>query len=500
MKRWGITIGLLVIVLVFGLNAYSEFPKMGKGKIGISLKSKLKDTGSRFSALVIMKEQADLSGAENIDDVQEKRRYVYDQTRNTALKAQVDIVQWLNEQNVKFRRFHIANMLALYDVSPSLIEKIAERKDVEKIVSNPSVKLDLPTLSLGDNSRNVLDAIGQNIISTGASKVWTEFNNRGRGIVVAGQDTGIQWNHPALIKQYRGYQETGVVHDYNWHDAVHADVGNGSNRCGYDTAAPCDDNAHGTHTVGTIVGDEGSVNTIGMAPDAKWIGCRNMDAGVGTPATYIECFEFFLAPYPQNGNPMMDGDTSKTPDVINNSWGCPQDEGCEGSEMLFVVKALSAAGVMVVVSAGNDGPGCATIKDQPAHLSGDVLSVGAIDYRTGEIANFSSRGPSAFTGLIGPDLTAPGVTIRSAVPGSKYAQYGWSGTSMAGPHVAGAVALLWSIRPELYGKIKETAEILTKTADPKTASQTCGSVPGSSIPNNTFGFGILNIYNAVSNR
>ena len=67
--------------------------------------------------------------------------------------------------------------------------------------------------------------------------------------------------------------------------------------------APCDDKGHGTHTIGTAIGDDGMGNQIGMAPGAKWIGCRNMDQGNGTPARYIECMEFFLAPYPVGGTP-----------------------------------------------------------------------------------------------------------------------------------------------------------------------------------------------------
>ena len=59
-----------------------------------------------------------------------------------------------------------------------------------------------------------------------------------------------------------------------------------------------------------------------MAPGAKWIGCRNMDENVGTPARYIECMEFFLAPYPVNGDP-GDGDPSLAPDITINSWGLP---------------------------------------------------------------------------------------------------------------------------------------------------------------------------------
>src|SRR5690606_12774389 len=160
-----------------------------------------------------------------------------------------------------------------------------------------------------------------NITAFGAAKVWEELKVRGEGIVIAGQDTGYEWDHPALKHQYRGNLGRAVNHNYNWHDAIHAPIQRAGNKCGYDLAATCDDNDHGTHTMGTMVGNDGGENQIGVAPAAKWIGCRNMDAGVGTPQTYIECFEYFLAPYPYGANAMMAGDPTKAPHVINNSWG-----------------------------------------------------------------------------------------------------------------------------------------------------------------------------------
>src|SRR4029078_3292034 len=128
---------------------------------------------------------------------------------------------------------------------------------------------------------------------------------------------------------------------------------------------PCDDNGHGTHTMGTVVGDDGAGNQVGMAPGAKWIGCRNMDQGNGTPATYIECMEFFLAPYPVGGTPAQ-GDPSKAPDITTNSWGCPPSEGCALGTLQAAVEAQRAAGILMVVAAGNSGAACSTTTDPPS--------------------------------------------------------------------------------------------------------------------------------------
>jgi subtilisin family serine protease len=291
-----------------------------------------------------------------------------------------------------------------------------------------------------------------------------------------------------------------VDHNYNWHDAIGVKV-DGKSKCKYNSKEPCDDNDHGTHTLGTVLGSEGETNQIGVAPGAQWIGCRNMDNGTGRPQFYMECFEFLLAPFPQGGDSMVDGEPDLGAHVINNSWGCPQagsyNEGCESDEFRHVLKALKMAGIMVVVSAGNDGSACSTINDQPASISDLTFSVGAYSHRRDQIAGFSSRGPSLLDGEIGPDVVAPGVSIRSAVTKGKYDQWMWSGTSMAGPHVAGIVALMWSANPKLIGKVDETAELIRSTAKPKKSQEYCGKIFGSQIPNNTFGYGVVDAYAAV---
>ena len=115
----------------------------------------------------------------------------------------------------------------------------------------------------------------------------------GQGIVVGNEDTGMRWTHNALKPHYRGWNGTTADHNYNWHDSIHGRGG----ICGaeHDIAAVRRQrprHAHDRHHVG----DDGAGNQIGVAPGAKWIGCRNMDQGNGTPATYTECFQWFIAP------------------------------------------------------------------------------------------------------------------------------------------------------------------------------------------------------------
>jgi serine protease AprX len=301
----------------------------------------------------------------------------------------------------------------------------------------------------------------------------------------------VRWTHPALRDQYRGWDGVSASHAYNWHDAIHD--GHPMNACGNDSPEPCDDQGHGTSVAGLAVGDDGGENRIGVAPGARWIGCRNMDISVGTPARYIECFEFFLAPTDENGeNPRPELGA----DVVNNSWTCPEAEGCTDPDVLRpAVEALRAAGVAQSFAAGNSGPECGSAFLIPPIYEAS-FAVGATNLQDG-LANFSARGPVLVDGSnrIKPDIVAPGVGVRSSQPSppflDPYTIFG--GTSGASPHVAGAVALLWSALPYLAGRVDETEELLETSAVPLTSAIVCSGLPGSEVPNPLFGWGRLDV-------
>jgi len=469
-------------------------------KLSPYVRKQIDQDNNQIDALIVLSQQARLSNDLDNLSASERRHAVVDSLRAVATKSQASIRAKLIAKGIRFQPYYIHNMIAVYGVSQSDLMELTSRDDIGQVIGNPVVRA-LPVISMEQSIADARTAVGANITSTGADRVWSEFQNKGEGIIVAGQDTGYEWTHPALKTHYRGWNGSIADHNYNWHDAIHdAITSGGTNKCGFNAAAPCDDDQHGTHTMGTIVGDDGAGNQIGMAPGAKWIGCRNMDRGMGRPSTYIECFEFFLAPFPVGGDSFTDGDPDQAPHVINNSWGCTTEEGCTEAETLPVLKNLKAAGIMVVASAGNEGSGCKTIGAPPAMHSDDTFSVGAHNHQGGAIAYFSSRGPSKHDNQIGPDITAPGVSIRSSVPGGSYSGSMWSGTSMAGPHVVGAVALAWSADRSLIGNIDGTVQLFRSTATPKTTTENCGGVAGTSIPNNTFGWGHLDAYKAVASR
>lgn len=445
--------------------------------------------------LIQMTEKADLSGAGLLGTKAAKGRYVFNALTETANASQADLVKYLKSKGADYERYFIANLVAVYGADRAMIDTIAARSDVAKIYGDTPFR-GVPNLANIPEEPGFLPAMGpeQSLKEVGAVKVWEELKIEGQNVVIAGQDTGVQWDHPALKSKYRGMDGGRVNHDYNWHDAIKRKI-NGGSSCGINSKTPCDDNGHGTHTVGTIVGSAGRIQ-IGMAPKAKWIACRNMDNGDGRPTTYIGCYQFFLAPTPVGGNPFTTGIPEKAPHVINNSWGCPKKEKCTGDEMIDVLKSIQKAGIVNVTSAGNDGSSCGTIKSQPATHTELSLNVGAYNSRNGKIASFSSRGPSTYNNKIGPDVAAPGVRINSAIPGDKYSS-SFSGTSMAGPHVAGQVALMISANEALSGQPVKIEEIITSTARAKTTNQSCAGTSGRARPNNTYGYGNIDAYASV---
>jgi len=439
--------------------------------------------GGKSEFIIYLTEQADLSGARNLLSKQEKGEYVYRQLISVTRRSQGPIIQSLSILGVEYRPFWVANMIWVRG-DGDVLHAMAIRDDVEHIYANPQVKLVDPSSEPEGVMLQMADAPEWNISKIHAPEVWSA-GYRGQGITIGGQDTGYEWDHPALKSQYRGWDGVSADHNYNWHDAIHV---SSDNPCGNDAPEPCDDHllGHGTHTMGTMVGREDNLtNQIGVAPEAEWIGCRNMDQGVGSPATYAECYQWFLAPTDLNN---LNPDPSKAPDVINNSWSCPVSEGCtDPLVLLAVVEAVRAAGILTVHSAGNSGPSCASI-NTPAAIYEASFTVGNTD-SFDQIAISSSRGPVSIdgSGRIKPDVSAPGTSIRSSVPGNGYRTL--TGTSMAGPHVAGLAALLLSAEPDLIGQVEHTERLIANTAVPVSSAAQCGDIPDTIYPNNSSGWG-----------
>ena len=256
--------------------------------------------GQQAEFMVVLADQADLRRAAALPTKNEKSRYVHDALWNKSQATQGPILQWLRERGLEYHSFYIVNAI-LVKGSREIAEALAARPDVARVEGNPQIQnsflnrfLRLKRLhSRRLPRRSSRTSIIRTRLKSGRADL------PARDIVVASADTGVRWTHNALKRHYRGWNGIMANHNYNWHDSVHYGGGNPA----VTTRKRLAMTTSWSHTIGTAIGDDGRGNQIGMAPGAKWIGCRNMDQGNGTPARYIECMEFFLAPYPVGGTP-----------------------------------------------------------------------------------------------------------------------------------------------------------------------------------------------------
>ena len=480
---WGVSVAALILRQVLGSGSGSG-AKRAAGWVGTAvawimviaaffLWGNPGNYGDRL--FVIFKDQADISDVASIKNRDERLTEAYTRLTDHANTTQADLRETLDNFGVAYTPYYLENAM---EVQGGTLVRLflMTRPEVDRVIPSPHLRAaPEDSASPGVESAPPADYVGWNIQLIGADRVWEEFGVRGEGIVVGQSDSGVDGNHPAIEKQYRGYNGSD---DYNWFDPWDG------------TSSPNDEGGHGTHTMGTILGKNG----IGVAPGAQWIGCVNLDRNLANPALYLDCMQFMLAPFPIGGDPFVDGDPTQAAHVMNNSWGCPDLEGCDPNALLYAANHLRDAGIFVVVSTGNDGPNCETV-ESPLSLYDSVFSVGAID-QFGNLADFSSRGPVTAdgSGRIKPDIVAPGVDVFSSLPENSYGSN--SGTSMAGPHMVGVVALIWSAQPKLIGDIDATEQLIIDTAQPYTGDRSLGCFSGDT-PSNAYGFGVVDVYEAV---
>jgi hypothetical protein len=413
---------------------------------------------------VVMAQQADLTGLAAIPDRAARLTATYRRLVQTADTSQASLRHELDTLHIGYTPYYLVNGL-LVDAGPALRPFLSGQSGVDRVLLDQRLRA-LPAPApdeVGSDPAPADDQVQWNIKAIQAPAVWAT-GDTGQGITIGTSDTGVDGSHPRLSGGYRGG-------DDSWYDPW-----NGS-------AQPTDHIGHGTHTIGTALGRDG----IGVAPGAQWMGCVNLDRNYGSPSHYLDCLQYMLAPFPPGGSAFA-GNPDRAADILTNSWGCPAIEGCDLDSLRPATDALTAAGIYVVVAAGNNGPGCGTVTDPPAPYP-SVLTVGATDTNN-QLADFSSRGPTP-DGQDKPDVVAPGVDVLSSLPHGTYAKF--EGTSMATPHVAGVVALMWSANPKLIGDIADTTAILRRTATklPQHASDTCGA------PSDETGAGLVNADAAV---
>ncbi|KRF15511.1 peptidase S8 [Nocardioides sp. Soil797] len=447
-----------------GTTASAE-PSVGKDKIQPKLSKQLDNKGE--ATFWVRFDMPDLSSASAIKDWDKRGLEVYNTLTNAAKTQQKDAIALLKKEGVDYKSYWATNAIRVNTGDEDLVKDLSALQDVTGLYPTFEYQLEKPTK--GDVI-HAKQSIEWGVSNINADDVWNEYGDRGEGMVIANIDTGVQFDHPALVNQYRGNNGDGTfTHDYNWFDVA-----------GNCDGAPCDLDGHGTHTMGTMLGSDGADNLIGVAPGAKWIaanGCCPSDQAL------IDSGQWMLAPMDLNGeNP----DVTKRPNIINNSWGTQTPSNDPFME--DVLEAWKASGIFGTWSNGNNGSGCETSGSPGSRILN--YSVGAYDVNN-SIASFSSRGAGQ-DGETKPNISAPGVNVRSSVPGSSYTSY--NGTSMAAPHLAGSIALLWSAAPALVGDIDATRALLDGSAV-DTADDQCG---GTDADNNVFGEGRLDALALVS--
>ena len=267
------------------------------------------DGKDKITAWVVLKEKANLAGFQGMRDWKARGKAVHEGLQKHADASQSNLRAWLKKNNVDHKPFWIVNTIRV-TVSQATLAEIAKRPDVAEILEDKTFPVPplMPAASVP-----AVEGTEWGIGSIRAPDAWQAFGAYGDGIVVASVDTGVQYDHPALVNQYRGRQADGSFnHNYNWYDP--------SLTCGNPSLAPCDNNNHGTHTMGTMVGDDGSpgTNRIGVAPHAKWISAKGCEQSSCSTSSLLAAGQWILAPTDLNGqNPRSD----LRPNIVNNSWG-----------------------------------------------------------------------------------------------------------------------------------------------------------------------------------
>ncbi|MFJ3921974.1 S8 family serine peptidase [Streptomyces sp. NPDC090022] len=460
---------LLLLPLGAGVAAAAPDPgpTPAERKIEPKLRAQLDDGKDKAAFWVYLDSAADLTAAGRQQSRAGKAEAVYRAKRDHATRTQAELLKALDGAKAEYTSYWIVNAVRVVGGS-KLATSLAQRSEVARIDADDKVSLPKPAEGRREAAT---DAVEWNIDRVKAPQVWEQLGVRGEGIVVANIDSGVDHLHPAVNNQYRGKSADGSYdHNYNWFDPGGVCSG----------AAPCDNNDHGTHTMGTMVGDDGGANKIGVAPGATWIAAKGCETSSCSEASLLASGQWIVAPTDLAGqNPRPD----LAPHIVNNSWGSAVHDDWYQQ----IVDAWRAAGIFPAFSNGNSGPGCAT-SGSPGDYAGSYSS-GAFDINN-TIASFSSRGAGP-GGIVKPNIAAPGVNVRSSVRNGGYGSF--SGTSMASPHTAATVALMWSAAPALEGDIAQTEQLLDGTAQDTDNGQ-CG---GSAADNNVFGEGRLDALAAV---
>ncbi|RHZ03155.1 hypothetical protein DYB35_013690, partial [Aphanomyces astaci] len=404
-------------------------------------------------------------GASRIETIESLVNSLKEHTTKSQASVKTLLSNQVESTAVEVATTWIQCSMYINNAPTDLVYKVAALPEVKSIYEPVTMALD-ETQSNDKPASAVNDDIAWGVKKIQAPALWAN-GIEGDGIVVANIDSGVRYTHESLESNWR--------REYGWFDPY-----NKTNQL------PDDKWGHGTSVMGIMVGTKG----IGVAPKAKWIACKWCNNGCDE-LMMVECAQFLLCPHNNDGNKC---DPSKAPHVINGSFG----RHTRNFSLEDIIAKWRAAGIIPVFAIGNHGRKGCTYSGYPG-MSPQVIAVGNTDAND-FLALDSSLGPSVLNKtIIKPDISAPGENIRSAGHLSDDSFITASGTSVAAPHVSGAIALYLSANKgasydQVYRALTEHADTDTLTPPNKT----CGGIPNTQYPNNLFGYGRLNIFNAVA--
>ncbi|OGC93468.1 MAG: hypothetical protein A2W25_05635 [candidate division Zixibacteria bacterium RBG_16_53_22] len=445
------------------------------------------EDAEHVDAIITMADQVDLRALQDglyavSADRQTWHETVVRALQDKATLTQADIVARLNQmmaagQVDEFKTLWLGNVIVVKGTIEAL-DELVSRSDVLRISPDYEIESIRPVSEDDDIPIIAGHEIGLQRIH--ATDAWA-MGYTGEGRLVSNIDTGVDGDHEALSTRWAGNDPRYAGHpEWAWLDP-------------FDThwPLPDDQNGHGTHTMGTICGRDETNDTIGVAIDAQWIAAAAIDRGGGIPRTVADALLSFQWIADPDENP---GTVWDVPDVCSNSWGVTTGHGYPPCDETFwvVLDGCEAAGVVVVFAAGNES--FEGLRRPADRATTDYMNfaVGAVDGNNANmpIADFSSRGPSSCTPdgtpTFKPEVSAPGVNVRSSLPGNSYGSL--SGTSMACPHVAGVVALVRQANPNLTAE--QVKQIIYETAEEAPADGDPGE-------DNNYGMGVVNAVEAV---
>lgn len=472
-------VGLSLTVMWQGGNASAS------GKIESDLMQQLDNSATANFFVKMKSDPAPVGSSVVTNDHTVRAQAVYDTYTAHAEASQADLLAELDRMGVEYQSFWINNSVYIIDGDRKLAATLAKRADVSFLRPDREANLIEPVeksaVEISNPDDNAIASPEWGLNTVNAPAVWNT-GNTGQGIVVASIDTGVRYQHNALVDQYRGNNNGSFNHNYNWWDPD--GVFN----------APNDGNDHGTHVTGTMVGDDGGSNQIGVAPGATWIAAQGCDSNSCSDFDLTSSAQWIACPTNLNGN---SPDCSRAPHIVNNSWG-----GAHGDPWYTsYVDAWIDAGIAPIFAAGNAlfFTNCESISSPGDYFW--TMSVGATNIND-RLAGFSLRGPSDYR-TVQPDIAAPGDNVRSSTAGGNSSYANFSGTSMASPHVAGVMALLMAESPDQpLLKYYRAATLNTDTGvgSPAGGPTNCGGTAWNSFSpnNNHYGYGLIDAQAAAN--